>query len=195
MHLAPGQQVALVGPSGSGKSTLLHLLAGLAVPDEGEVHFGATLVSACSASQRDAWRRGHIGLVFQQFHLFAQLSAMDNVLLAWTFECMRPPGAARGRAAALLRELGVPPLVRCGMLSRGEQQRVAVARALARQPSLVLADEPTASLDPARATAACSLLQALCYESGATLVLATHDPRLASKFEQRLDLASPGPVP
>ncbi len=188
LTLAAGSQWALTGPSGSGKSSLLNLIGGLIVPAEGELRWGDEPISRRTTAQREAWRRQQVGLVFQQFHLFAELSALQNVLLPWTFDAWRVPGDGQGHAERLLERLGIPAGARCGRLSRGEQQRVAVARALVRRPALVLADEPTASLDPGHAAQACALLQQLCTDSGATLVLATHDPAIAARFGDRLDL-------
>ncbi|MEX8517619.1 MAG: ABC transporter ATP-binding protein [Leptothrix sp. (in: b-proteobacteria)] len=188
LDLPAGAQAALTGPSGSGKSTLLHLLAGLATPDEGDVCFGADLISRWPTTRRELWRRQQVGLVFQQFHLFGALSALDNLLLPWTFDHLRIPAPARAHARDLLAQLGVREQARCAVLSRGEQQRVAVARALVRQPALVLADEPTASLDPAHAAEACALLQRLCERHGAALVVATHDPSIAARFDTRIEL-------
>ena len=189
LELERGAQLVLLGPSGSGKSTLLSLIAGLASPDEGSVWLGGDEVSRWSLARREAWRREQVGLVFQQFQLFGQLSALDNVLLPWTFDHFRIPAEARRKAGALLDRLGVAASQRCGLLSRGEQQRVAIARALSRRPSLVLADEPTASLDPAHAVAACSLLQQACREQGAALIVATHDLAIAGRFERAISLA------
>jgi len=188
LDLPAGSQSVLVGPSGSGKSTLLYLLCGLATPHEGRVDFDGQPVSNWSARRRDAWRRCHVGLVFQQFHLFAPMSALDNVLLPWTLDHLHLPAQAIDDAHHLLERLKVPARQSCGSLSRGEQQRVALARALIRRPALVLADEPTASLDAERARLACDLLQRLCAAQGATLVMATHDQALAARFEQRIVL-------
>jgi putative ABC transport system ATP-binding protein len=190
LNLPAGSQTVLLGPSGAGKSSLLHLLAGLALPHEGQVQWGDDRLSGWPAARREAWRRSQLGLVFQQFHLFAQLSALDNTLLPWTFDHLRLPPSARADATSLLRKLGVAPHTRCGLLSRGEQQRVALARALVRQPRVVLADEPTASLDAHHALATCLLLKSLCREQGSILLLATHDPQVAAQFDRRLDLAS-----
>ena len=189
LDLERGEHAVLLGPSGSGKSTLLSLVAGLASPDEGMVRLDGEEISRWSFGRREAWRREHVGMVFQQFQLFGQLSALDNVLMPWTFDHFRIPTEARRRAMDLLAYLGVSVQSRCGLLSRGEQQRVAVARALSRRPGLVLADEPTASLDPAHAVGACSLLQQACREQGAALIVATHDPAIARRFDRTISLS------
>ena len=198
LHSTPGgraDQIALTGPSGCGKSSLLHLLGGLVTPHEGTVHWDGEPVSRWPTARREAWRRAQVGLVFQQFHLFAELSALDNALLPWQFDRLRVPAAARAEARDLLARLGVAEGTRCGRLSRGEQQRVALVRALARSPRLLLADEPTASLDRDHALAACALLQTLCAEQGSALLLATHDPAIAARFERRLTLGgAPAPA-
>jgi putative ABC transport system ATP-binding protein len=183
-----GVQVAICGASGSGKTTLLHMLAGIERPRDGVVRWGAVEVTALTERVADRWRRETLGLVFQQFHLFAGLSALENVLLPLRFDHWSMPAEARARALELLEGVGVRPDGDVGTLSRGELQRVAVARAMLRKPAIVLADEPTASLDRANADAIADLLCAMCRKDGATLIVATHDPLLARRLDRMFDI-------
>ncbi|HQZ12211.1 MAG TPA: ABC transporter ATP-binding protein [Devosia sp.] len=169
----PGKITAISGPSGSGKSTLLYVLAGLLPPGSGKVSFDGTDLYAMSEGRRDAWRRAEIGFIFQEFHLIDELSPLANATLPATFG---PAPGVRERATKVLQRLGVPAERRTiAELSRGERQRVAVARALAFDPPVVLADEPSASLDSAATADLISILADLARE-GRTVVVATHDP-------------------
>jgi putative ABC transport system ATP-binding protein len=183
-----GERIAICGPSGSGKTTLLNLLAAIERPGAGAVRWGAVTVSALGEAVADRWRRETLGLVFQAFHLFPGLSALENVLLPLRFDRWRVPGDLRAAGTALLERVGVRPRARTDALSRGELQRVALARALLRRPAIVLADEPTASLDRANAIAVVDLLLALCAESGATLVVATHDAELSAPIGRSVEI-------
>ncbi len=168
-----GAITAVRGPSGSGKSTLLYVLAGLLPPDHGAVRFGDVDIYGLSESRRDRWRREHIGFVFQDFHLLPELSPLANVAIAATFGGHGSNVAARSRQ--LLEKLGVPHSRRSvELLSRGERQRVAIARALLFDPPLILADEPTASLDDEAGVAVLDIFRGLA-RSGKTVVIATHD--------------------
>lgn len=168
-----GKITAIRGPSGSGKSTLLYVLAGLLQPATGAVTFGGNNLYAWSETRRDIWRRSNIGFIFQDFHLIDELSPLANATLPATFG--RAPGV-RDRAAQVLKRLGVPAERHTiSQLSRGERQRVAVARALAFNPPVVLADEPSASLDSASTAELVSILTDMAGE-GRTVVVATHDP-------------------
>jgi ABC-type lipoprotein export system ATPase subunit len=187
--VAPGEVVALTGPSGAGKSTFLELVSGLRRPDAGRVLWGESEVSAFGEAAREAWRRRCVGFVFQDFHLVAELSILDNVLLPQSFAGFRVPTAARSRAADLIAAAGLPDARRrAGLLSRGEQQRVAVARALLADPPLLIADEPTASLDPATGAAIADLILAAARARGATLLMASHDPLLTARADRILRL-------
>ena len=188
LELAAGSQSALCGPSGSGKTTLLHVLAGIERVSRGSVRWGAVEVTGLPAVVADRWRRETVGFVFQQFHLFAGLTALENVLLPFRFDRWKVPAEARSRACSLLDRVGVRADTDVALLSRGEVQRVAVARALVRQPSIVLADEPTASLDAHAARAVGDLLAELCDASRATLLVATHDGALAARLATIFDL-------
>ncbi len=169
----PGRITTISGPSGSGKSTLLYVLAGLLPPGDGRVTLNGTNLYAMSERRRDAWRRTNIGFIFQDFHLIDELSPLANATLPATFG---PAPGVRERAAQLLERLGVPAERQTiAQLSRGERQRVAVARALAFDPPVVLADEPSASLDRAATAELVSILAGLAKE-GRTVVVASHDP-------------------
>lgn len=187
-QFAPGQLTAIVGPSGSGKSTLLHALAGIVLPQQGEVACGATLVSRLPERQRDAWRLACCGMVFQDFRLIDELDALGNILLPAQFHHVRLPDGVRARADQLLDRFEVPrragPVAR---LSRGEQQRVALARALLLDPPLVLADEPTASLDAGNGRRIAGELKALA-QSGKTVVVVTHDDKVVALADRVLAL-------
>ena len=148
MSFEPGKLTAVSGPSGSGKSTLLLTLAGLIVPSKGQVVWNGEAISTWPEAKRDAWRCQNVGLVFQDFQLIAELSPLANVTLPGSFGGRTSSGSLKARGLALMKELGVPQSRRrVEDLSRGEQQRVAIARALLFDPPLILADEPTASLD------------------------------------------------
>ena len=182
----PGQLSVIVGPSGSGKSTLLHALAGIVVPQHGLISFGATVVNQLDESRRDAWRLAHCGLVFQEFRLIDELDALGNVLLPAQFQQAGIPAFLRARALELLERFDVPQ--RAGpvaKMSRGEQQRVALARALLLDPPLILADEPTASLDADNGQRIAAALQTLA-QSGKTVVTVTHDDKLVARADSLL---------
>lgn len=184
LALASGAEMLLVGRSGSGKSTLLQLIAGLLDPTAGSIRIGGTDISSLQGAARDRFRGRHIGMVFQTFNLLQGFSARENVLVALLMSDVPKP-AWHSRAEALLRSLGIDDLdARAEELSVGQQQRVAIARALACQPTLVLADEPTASLDPENAANAVRVLRDACREQGAALLVVSHDPSLESHFSR-----------
>jgi putative ABC transport system ATP-binding protein len=190
LELPPGSQTAICGPSGSGKTTLLHLLCGIERPSAGRVRWDGIDLFTLGEAARDRWRRQRVGLVFQQFHLFASLSPLENVLLPARFRALRIEAAVARRARALLDRVGVRVTGDTGSLSRGEMQRVALARALLFTPAILLADEPTASLDADAAAQVAELLFSACRETGATLVLVTHDTGLAARCPQVMKLAA-----
>jgi len=189
LDLAAGVQLAICGPSGSGKTTLLNILAAIQRPDSGRVRWGDTDVDALTATGADRWRRESLGFVFQEFHLIAGMSASENVLLPLRFDHLSINAAMRHAATTLLDRIGVPPKVSIERLSRGEMQRVAIARALIRAPAIVLADEPTASLDRRTAGTVAELLCRLCRDRGTTLVVVTHDDALADRLDRRVLLS------
>jgi putative ABC transport system ATP-binding protein len=181
----PRKMTVVSGPSGSGKSTLLYVLAGLLRPLKGVVTYDGVDIYKMSERKRDAWRRTRIGFIFQDFHLIGELSPLANATLPATFG--RSPGV-RERAQALLKKLGVPAERHTiEQLSRGERQRVAVARALAFDPPVVLADEPSASLDRAATLDLVSVLTDMAAD-GRTVVVASHDPDILAKADVRLFL-------
>jgi putative ABC transport system ATP-binding protein len=183
LALDSGERLCVVGRSGSGKTTLLNVLAGVLVPTAGRVRLGDVELSALNEPDRDAFRGRSIGCVFQTFNLLDQLSALENLTLAQRFGGIAP-GPARRRALELLAELGLGGRedARPSELSLGEQQRLAIARAVSKRPRLVLADEPTASLDDASARAVLDLL--LSSAAASTLVVATHDARVIERFSR-----------
>lgn len=189
LSLPGGSAIAIEGASGAGKSSLLHALAGIERPIQGSIRWGAEDLWTLANPVRDRWRRERLGLVFQDMHLLDGLSALDNVLLPLLFDHARAPLAFRERAATLLDRLGVATLDRrVTVMSRGERQRVALARALLRNPAVLLADEPTASLDATAAARVGELLLHAATEAGATLLVATHDKALLALLPSRLRL-------
>ncbi|WP_371372797.1 ABC transporter ATP-binding protein [Sporomusa aerivorans] len=188
-----GEQVALTGPSGSGKTTLLHLISGLLTPTSGEIKFDNIAVSAMPETWRDAWRAKHVGYVFQKLNLLAGLSVLDNLLVAMSFAGAVPKPDRRSWGKQLLAQVGLADRLNSlpHQLSTGEQQRVAIARAVANKPRLILADEPTASLDQANANKAMALLQQLAQESGSILLVATHDREIMSLLPRIIPLRQP----
>lgn len=178
-----GEQMALVGPSGSGKTTLLHTIAGIILPDRGRVMVRGTNIAALPEAARDRFRADYIGYVFQTFNLLPGFTALENVLLGMTFASGRgDPERARELLdrVQLSHRLGNTP----SKLSVGEQQRVAVARALVNRPRLVLADEPTANVDHRRQEEVMRLIREACQEAGAALIVVTHAPQVWEKFER-----------
>ena len=181
--LGAGEQTVLVGQSGSGKSTLLNLIAGILLPDKGEILVNGTDPTKLSEAARDRFRAANIGYVFQSFNLLQGFTALENVLLGQMF------GGGNGgtdRAIQLLKSVGLEQRLhhKPRALSVGEQQRVAIARALANAPPLVLADEPTGSLDAKNGMAVLELLRRVCTEGKHTLLLVTHDPQVMKSFEK-----------
>ncbi len=186
--LEAGRHVALRGESGLGKTTLLHCIAGILAPDSGSVRLDGVDLAALAEPARDRLRAATIGLVFQTYNLLQGFTVLENVLLGMAFG----PGADRARAIEVLRRLGLGHRLAHfpRQLSSGQQQRVALARALAHRPRLVLADEPTANLDPRAAAGAIALLHEVCREAGAALLVVSHTPGELAGFDARLELAS-----
>lgn len=178
-----GQQMVLVGRSGCGKTTLLHVIAGISRPDEGQVEINGYDLVTLPEAGRDRFRADNIGYVFQTFNLLPGFSALENVLLGMTFSRGR---ADTARAVALLTRVGLGHRLshKPAMLSVGEQQRVAVARALANRPKLLLADEPTANVDARNQQHIVELIRQTCAEEKVALVLVTHTPEVAGQFER-----------
>jgi len=187
-ELGRGEQVVLLGASGGGKTTLLNVIAGLRTPDGGKVLIDGTDVSALPEAARDRFRAERIGFVFQTFNLLPAFSALENVLLGMSFGGAK---ADRSRAKELLGRVGLSHRLhnRPAQLSVGERQRVAVARALANKPSLMLADEPTANVDAANQQTVLDLVRDACREQNVSLLLVTHSPQVAEQFDRVEHLA------
>lgn len=185
-----GEQVLLRGISGSGKTTLLNILAGLLPPTTGTVRIGGQSLYELRESQRDRLRATTIGYIFQMHHLAPTLTALENVEMPLVFGRQLDGRARRTRAGELLAAVGLNEWAhyRPAQMSTGQRLRVAVARALAAQPALVLADEPTAALDEQSRDVVMALVQESCRRRGATLIVASHDPALALRFDRVLDL-------
>jgi putative ABC transport system ATP-binding protein len=185
--LAPRETVAIVGASGSGKSTLLSLVAGLDTPTGGTVQLGGVDIFAMGEDERAALRARQVGFVFQSFQLLGNLTALENVMLPLELAGRRD---ARKAATEMMKRVGLG--ARLGhypkTLSGGEQQRVALARAFVVEPAVLLADEPTGSLDFATGETVMQLMFDLNREHGTTLVLVTHDPAIASRCERRITI-------
>ncbi len=182
-----GGHLLLLGPSGCGKTTLLHLLAGLLRPAGGRVEVAGTSLSALGTGPLDRFRGRHIGLVFQRPHLIASLTVQENLLLAQRLAGLRPD---QGRVGELLHRLGLSPKAhrRPRQLSQGEQQRAIIARALLNRPQVLLADEPTSSLDDQNAQAVAALLAEQAAAEQAALLVVTHDRRLQDLFPNQIRL-------
>ncbi|MDG1957271.1 MAG: ABC transporter ATP-binding protein [Candidatus Binatia bacterium] len=185
----PGERLGIIGESGIGKSTLLHLLGGLDRPSGGTVRIGDTDLNKCDDRELAHLRNHRIGFVFQFHHLLGDFTAQENVMMPSLIAGASPEEAAR-RSRELLARVGLEDRLshRPGELSGGEQQRVAVARAIVRSPALVLADEPTGNLDPQTAAEVEDLLRELNREQGLTLVVVTHSERLAREMDRCLRL-------
>jgi ABC-type lipoprotein export system ATPase subunit len=179
--VAAGEQIVLVGKSGCGKTTLLHVIAGITRPDCGKVRVNNWDITLMPEAECDRFRAEHIGYVFQTFNLLRGFSALENVMLAMRFATGRRD---RGRAVHLLERVGLGHRMthKPTQLSVGEQQRVAVARALANRPKLLLADEPTANVDSGHQQQILDLLRETCGEEQVSLVLVTHSPQVAEQF-------------
>lgn len=192
LDLAGGEQVAVTGPSGSGKTTLINMLTGLDRVTRGRVVWqGAheTDLAHLSEGARDRWRAANVGLVMQEFHLFPGLSAVENVLLPQRLAHLRLAPGLREEALRLLVRVGIErPDQSVETLSRGQMQRVAVARALIARPGIIVADEPTASLDAEAGAVVAELLVELAREARANLIVASHDPRLLDRLGRVLRL-------
>lgn len=180
------ERIAIVGPSGSGKSTLLSLLGTLDMPTSGMVAYDGVDVASMGERRRSALRAERIGFVFQQFHLIATVSALENVMTGLQYTALPRRDRCRQAAEALERVgLGERMHHRPSQLSGGEQQRVAIARALAKRPDIIFADEPTGALDTATGHAIVDVLLAVG-KAGASLVVVTHDPNVAARFPRQL---------
>lgn len=188
LDVSAGETMAVMGPSGCGKSTLLHLLGGLDRPTAGEIWLAGQRIDQMSERGMAALRRDAVGFVFQAFHLMDELTAVENIELPALLSG-RSPRAARRRAAELLDRVGLADRARHlpSQLSGGQRQRVAVARALANEPVIVLADEPTGNLDSEATLDVLRLFESL-HEAGQTLVIVTHDARIAATADRLISM-------
>jgi ABC-type lipoprotein export system ATPase subunit len=186
--LAAGEQLALRGESGSGKTTFLNLIAGILAADSGRVTIDSAEMTALSEPRRDALRAAKLGYIFQTFNLLQGYTVLENVMLGMSFG---PRGADRAHAREVLERVGLGHRLNHfpRQLSTGQQQRVAVARALANRPKLVLADEPTGNLDRKHARESLALIREVCREQSAALLLVSHDEEVLGGFEARKDFA------
>lgn len=185
LTVAPGEVVALVAPSGAGKSTLLHIAGLLDTPDQGQVHINGTDMSQRSDRKRTAVRRNDVGFIYQFHHLLPEFTALENIVLPQLANAV-PEATARARAIELLTRVGVDARAghRPAALSGGEQQRVAFCRALANEPVLLLADEPTGNLDPATSDRVFDALMELVRGTGLSALIATHNLDLAARMDR-----------
>ncbi|WP_420385162.1 ABC transporter ATP-binding protein [Roseivirga sp.] len=189
LEVKESEHLLVLGCSGSGKTTLLHILGGLLAPKQGKVIIGETDLYRLSGSQRDKYRGQNIGLIFQKAHLITALSVEDNLLLAQYLAGM---AQNKGRVKEVLDELGLAEKRKKSVrqLSQGEQQRVTIARALLNRPRVILADEPTASLDDKNAHKVIELLKTQAGHYKASLLIATHDQRVKDEFDLQLNLTT-----
>lgn len=189
LTIGAGESVALTGASGSGKTSLLFLLTGMERPSAGRISWDGFELSAAPESARDRWRRDNVGLMFQDFRLEEDLSVLDNVLLPCTFSQWRPGRVLQARARELMARVGLKkPEQSVATLSRGEMQRTALARALLRQPKLLVADEPTASLDAENERIVWELLFDSTLRDGVTLLIATHQKAIQGMTDRVITL-------
>jgi len=189
LSVGAGEKLAIVGPSGSGKTTLLNLLAGILRPDQGEITVAGTLVTDLSDRQRRDFRASDIGLVFQQFELLEYLTVLENIRLPFRINPAASATKHAESAKELLNSVGMSDFANRypGKLSRGEQQRVAICRALVTEPKLILADEPTGNLDPTNKRNIMKLLFSETESRNQTLVVVTHDQSLLDNFDRVID--------
>ncbi|GHU67962.1 ABC transporter ATP-binding protein [Clostridia bacterium] len=190
LTIGVGEKVGVCGMSGSGKTTLLHVLSGIVKPSSGEVEVNGIRLDRLSEPKRDLFRARNVGYIFQFFYLIPYLSALDNVTAAMFFGGGQPRGEMERKALQLLESVGLAERARHlpGQLSGGEQQRVCIARALANDPPLIIADEPTANLDLTNKSIVLDMLHRACDDKQLTLLLASHDRDTLDGFERRINL-------
>jgi putative ABC transport system ATP-binding protein len=193
LDIERGTSCALTGPSGTGKTTLLKLIAGILTPSSGRIGVTGTEIVSMSDAQRRLFRLTHIGYIFQDLALLDYLSARDNILLPYRINrSVRLDAEARNRAEDLAQRVGLTGKLDegIGQLSQGQQQRIAVCRALITCPRLLLADEPTSDLDPGNSDAILDIMLDTQRQQDATLIMLTHDPRILDRFDRVIDIAS-----
>ena len=190
LQLEQGEALLLDGPSGSGKTTVLHMISGLLTADSGSIYFAGENVSKLPIAQRDVWRADNVGYIFQRLNLLDELNVLENILLPQCWRKEKNKQNLRQRALALLEQVGLAQKAACfpGELSIGEQQRVAVVRALVHKPKLLLADEPTASLDLENGKVVLGLLKQLSRENNVALLLSTHDEAVKATFAHKYNV-------
>lgn len=189
LEIGPGEKVAVTGPSGSGKTTFINIVTGLERTRHGSVRWSDTDLASLSEARRDRWRSAHVGLVMQEFYLCPGLSALENVLLPGRLSRVRPVAELKAEGLRLLERVEISrPGQPVETMSRGQMQRVAVARALVTRPAIVVADEPTASLDADSGIAVANLLLQLAGEAGTTLIVASHEKRLIERLDRIIRL-------
>lgn len=190
LQLEQGEALLLDGPSGSGKTTVLHMISGLLSADSGSIYFAGEDVSKLPTAQRDVWRADNVGYIFQRLNLLDELNVLENILLPQCWRKEKNKQDLRQRALVLLEQVGLAQKAACfpGGLSIGEQQRVAVVRALVHKPKLLLADEPTASLDLENGKVVLELLKQLCRENNVALLLSTHDEAVKATFAHKYNV-------
>ena len=190
LSVAAGEKVAIVGPSGCGKTTLLNLISGIVVPDSGSIEVGGRIVSDLSDSARRNFRIAGIGMVFQQFELVEYLNTRENILLPFSINStLKLNSTVRAAAGELAGAMGLGEKLgrQASQLSQGEQQRVAICRALITQPDVILADEPTGNLDPRNKHLILDLIFEQAEQNKQTLVVVTHDMGILSGFDRTID--------
>jgi len=189
LEVKDDEHLMILGNSGSGKTTMLHILGGLLAPNEGKVVIGQSDIYQLSSAQRDKYRGQNIGLIFQKPHLISALTVQDNLLLA---QYLSGTAQDKGRVKEVLAELDISDKAheKVKSLSQGQQQRVTIARALINRPRVILADEPTASLDDENAVRVMQMLKSNAARYSAALVIATHDQRVKEEFDVQLNLSS-----
>jgi putative ABC transport system ATP-binding protein len=196
LMVGDSEKVALVGPSGSGKTTLLHLIAGILLPDTGNIAVGEARPHQLNDAQRRAFRIATLGLVFQDFQLLEALDVLENILLPYRINpALNLTPEVRDRARQLAHDTGLDHRLhhRPGRLSQGEKQRTALCRALINQPQCLLADEPTGNLDPHAKTRVLDVLFEQCARASASLLMVTHDLGLLGRFNRAINLAELSP--
>lgn len=190
LSFADGSKTAVIGPSGFGKTTMLNLIAGILLPENGEVNIEDTLVNKLADKQRRNFRIQNIGFVFQDFRLVPYLNVLDNILLPFRINsALKPESESTLKANEIAEELGIGKLIKKypAKLSHGERQRVAIARALINKPKVILADEPTGNLDPVNKNHIKNILFDAVEKHGATLITVTHDHEMLDGFDNVID--------